>query len=100
VGDERFDARLQLRTSRGSEVEGTFRVAGPLAIEARVTGVQVEELLRLTIVYEGEPGGAGTRCGGRIEGILTVEPQGEVLDGPVTIVDCDGRLPGRMSFRR
>jgi len=96
VEDQRFDATLQLETGRGGRVRGTFTVSAPLEIEGRVGGVLVDDLLRLTLTYT-----SGDRsCSSSIEGILTVERGGTVVDGPITITDCGDALPGRMSFRR
>jgi hypothetical protein len=97
VQGEPFDARLELRTSPGGRVGGTFRVGAPFAIDGRVEGRVIDDLLRVTIGYvKGARGG----CSGKIEGILTVERGGGIIEGPVTISDCDDELPGKMSFRR
>jgi len=97
VGNDWFDARLELRTAPGGRVQGVFRVGAPFRIDGRVTGAVMDDLLRLTVPYAGT---AARACDGRIEGILTVERGGGVIDGPVTITDCEGALAGRMSFRR
>lgn len=97
VQDERFDAQLELRTARGGSVRGAFRVSAPFEIEGRVSGAVVDDLLRLTIAYQNA---ARSECGGRVEGILTIAEGGGVVDGPVTVSDCDDALPGHMSFRR
>jgi hypothetical protein len=97
VEGEAFDAELELSTALGGAVRGTFRVRQPLEIDGRVEGAVVDNLVRLTVVYRSTD---RRDCAGRIEGILTVEPGGDVLDGPATISDCGDALPGHMSFRR
>ena len=57
----------------------------------------IDELLRLTVTYRSASRGG---CDGQIEGILTVEPGGGIVEGPVTVADCGERIAGRMSFRR
>lgn len=99
VESEPFEATLDLDTRPGGTVRGSFAVRAPLEVEGSVEGTIVDDLVRLTLTYERATGAAGT-CESRIEGILTVEPGGAVLDGPVTITDCGDALPGRMSFRR
>lgn len=97
VERERFHARLELQTQRGGTVAGGFRVGRPVRMEGQATGRVFDDLLRLSVRYEAS---GRRRCDGRIEGILTVEPGGDVIEGPVTITDCRGALAGRMSFRR
>jgi hypothetical protein len=97
VEDQRFDATLDLRTARGGRVRGSFEVSAPLEIGGRVDGTLLDDLLRVALSYESSDGQA---CQSRIEGILTVERGGGVVDGPVTITDCGDALAGRMSFRR
>jgi hypothetical protein len=97
VQGEPFDAQLDLRTGPGGRVRGSFKVAQPLAIDGGVDGRVIDDLLRITIAYvKGAQGG----CPGKVEGILTVQRGGGIIEGPVTISDCDDQLPGRMSFRR
>lgn len=99
--DQRFDATLDLRTARGGRVRGSFEVSAPLEIEGRVDGTLLDDLLRITLTYEGSGGSSGGQpCQSRIEGILTVNRGGGVVDGPVTITDCGDALAGRMSFRK
>jgi len=96
-----FEATLDLRTSRGGRISGSFNVLAPLEIEGAVVGTVMDDLLRLTLTYESDgPATPGRACEGRIEGILSVSAGGGVVDGPVTITDCGDSLPGRMSFRR
>jgi hypothetical protein len=97
VRDELFDARLELRTAPGGRVRGSFRVAAPFALDGRVDGRVIDDLLRVTITYANSPQGG---CTGRVEGILTVQRGGDVIEGPGTVSDCEDQLPGRMSFRR
>lgn len=97
VEGEAFDAELELSTSRGGRVRGTFRVRHPLQIDGRAEGTVIDDLLRLTVTYRSD---GRTDCDGRVEGILTVEAGGGVIEGPVTIADCDDALSGRMNFRR
>ena len=97
VEGEAFDAELDLSTSRGGRVRGTFRVRQPLEIDGRAEGTVIDDLLRLTVTYRSD---GRADCDGRVEGILTVETGGGVIEGPVTIADCDDALSGRMSFRR
>ena len=94
VGGSPFDATLQLRTLVGGRVAGGFRVTSPVELDGPVRGSVVDDLLRITITYAGPDG-----CDGRIEGILTVEPGGDVVEGPVTVTDCRSRDAGTMSFR-
>jgi len=96
VEDQRFDATLRLETARGGRVRGSFTVSAPLEIEARVSGMLVDDLLRLTLTYTS----SDRSCSSSIEGILTVERGGDIVDGPITITDCGDALAGRMSFRR
>jgi hypothetical protein len=100
VDGEPFDATLDLRTARGGRVRGSFEVRAPLEIAGTVDGSIVDDLVRLTLSYASTDGGRGSTCDSRVEGILSVSPGGEVIDGPVTITDCGDALPGRMSFRR
>jgi len=95
IDNQPFDATLQLQTSSGGRVRGTFRVVSPIEIDGRVEGVIVDGLLRLTVTYRNAEG-----CDGRIEGILTVERGGGSFDGPVTVTDCGDPIAGQMSFRR
>lgn len=97
VEGEWFAAELQLATALGGAVRGTFRVREPVEIDGRVEGAVVDNLVRLTVTY---PSAERRGCTSRIEGILTVEPGGAVIDGPATISDCGHALPGHMSFRR
>lgn len=97
VEGEDFEAGLVLRRDGGNRVRGTFRVGPPFDVEGRAEGVLIDELLRLTITYQGS---GARRCDGRIEGILTVSERGALLQGPVTVTDCAAELPGRMTFRR
>lgn len=90
-----FSATLQLRTARDGRVSGAFRVGAPLEVEGPAEGVLRDEFLRLTVEYPTPDG-----CDGRIEGILTVEPGGDMIDGPVTVLDCGAPVAGRMTFRR
>ena len=100
VDGEPFDATLELGTSVGGRVRGSFGVRAPLSIEGEVEGRVVDDLVRLTLTYEGAGGDGATACEGRLDGILTVSPGGDVLDGPVTISDCGDAIAGRVSFRR
>lgn len=97
VEEEWFAAELVLTTALGGRVRGTFRVRQPLEIDGRVEGAVVDNLVRLTVTY---PSAGRSGCTSRIEGILTVEPGGDIFEGPATISDCGDALPGRMSFRR
>jgi len=97
VESESFAAELELSTALGGAVRGTFRVRQPLEIDGRVEGAVIENLVRLTVTHRTADRPA---CVSRIEGILTVEPGGGVIDGPATISDCGDPLAGRMSFRR
>jgi hypothetical protein len=100
VESERFDAALRLETARGGRVRGSFTVSAPLEIEGRVAGTLIDDLLRVTLTYASANRGAGSTCTSSIEGILSVERGGGIVDGPVTITDCGDALAGRMSFRR
>lgn len=100
VEGEPFDATLELSTSRGGRVRGSFEVRAPLEIAGEVEGTVVDDLLRVTLTYDNTDADARVSCESRIEGILTVTPGGSVVDGPVTITDCGDALAGRMSFRR
>ena len=97
VEGEPFDAELELATALGGQVRGRFRVRQPMEIDGRVEGTVIDDLLRLTVTYQSS---GGDDCAGRIEGILTVEAGGEIIEGPATISDCGDALAARMSFRR
>jgi len=90
-----FDATLQLRTGGGGRVRGGFRITDPVVIDGRAEGVIIDDLLRLTVSYRSEDG-----CDSRVEGILTIERGGSIIDGPVTVTDCGEPVAGTMSFRR
>lgn len=90
-----FGATLRLSTSEGGRVGGAFRVGSPVEIDGPVTGVVIDDLLRITVEYT-----TAGRCDARIEGILTVERGGAAIEGPVTVADCDGPVAGRMEFVR
>ena len=90
----RFEAILNVSSTNG-RVAGSFRVSAPIEIQGDVDGVGIDDLLRLTVTYEGSMG-----CNGRIEGILDVLDQGTVLEGPVRVEDCGPPVAGHMSFRR
>lgn len=90
-----FGATLRLRTSEGGHVTGAFRVGAPVEIDGPVTGVVIDDLLRIGVEYT-----TADDCDGVIEGILTVERGGGQIEGPVTVTDCSGRVSGRMDFRR
>lgn len=94
-GDDPFDATMQLRTAPGGAVRGAFRITTPVVIEGSVEGRIVEDLLRVTIVYR-----SPNDCDGRIEGILSVEEGGGVIDGPIRVSDCGPPVAGRMDFQR
>jgi hypothetical protein len=95
IDDQPFDATLRLRIVPGGRVDGMLRVVSPVEIEGQVRGNVLDDLLRLTIGYRSRAG-----CEGRIDGILTVERGGALVEGPVTVTDCGERIAGRMSFRR
>lgn len=95
VDGQPFDATLQLRTTPGGSVRGALRVSVPVEIEGRVEGVIIDDLLRLTISYRD-----ARDCESGIQGILTVERGGAVIEGPVTVDDCGTATAGRMNFRR
>lgn len=97
---EPFDATLDLSTGRGGRVRGSFTVPAPLEIEGGVEGIVIDDLLRVTLLYDAGGDGSAADCPGRIEGVLTISPGGEAVNGPVTITDCVDRLVGRLSFRR
>ena len=100
VERERFDATLRLETGRGGRVRGSFMVSAPLEIEGSVEGRLIDDLLRLRLTYQGAERGGSRPCASRIEGILSVDSGGGIVEGPVTITDCGDSLAGRMSFRR
>ncbi len=95
-----FDATFDLRTGRGGRVRGTYSVRAPLEIDGNFDGRIIDDLLRVTLTYEGDQQDAGQACRGRVEGILSISRGGGVVDGPITIDDCGDPLPGTMSFRR
>ncbi|MGD2044748.1 MAG: hypothetical protein PVF90_07935 [Gemmatimonadota bacterium] len=97
---EPFDATLELSTGRGGRVRGSFTVPAPLEIEGDVEGVVIDDLLRVTLLYDAGGDGSTADCPGRIEGVLTISPGAEAVNGPVTITDCVDQLVGRLSFRR
>ncbi|HET9947336.1 MAG TPA: hypothetical protein VFQ22_00290, partial [Longimicrobiales bacterium] len=97
VQDQIFEARLELRTGSDARVGGRFFVRAPFELEGEVEGVLVDDLFRISVAYHGAGRGS---CDGRVTGILTVSERGRVLEGPVSVVDCQGSLPGRMDFRR
>jgi hypothetical protein len=90
-----FHVTMTLEASGGGRVAGDFEISAPVNADGRVTGVVVDEFVRLTMTYD-EPDG----CEGRVEGILTVEREGTFFEGPVLVVDCDGEVAGRLSMRR
>jgi hypothetical protein len=94
-GGDPFDAFLELDTSSGGAVRGTFRVSEPVSISGLVEGVIVDDLLKLTISYR-SPGG----CDGSIDGVLTIESGGDTVEGPVTVRDCGEPIAGQLGFRR
>jgi len=95
VEDRPFDATLRLRTGIGGRVSGQLQVVSPVEIDGSVRGVLIDDLLRLTVTYRSADG-----CDGLVEGILTVQPGGDTVDGPVTIADCGDPIAARLSFRR
>lgn len=92
---QRFGASLQLQSDGPGRVRGAFRVGDPIAIEGPASGVLMDEYLRVEVEYRSPEG-----CDGTIVGILTVEPGGDVIAGPVTVTDCRGPVAGQMDFRR
>ena len=100
VDGEPFDATLEVRTLPGGRVRGTYSVRAPLEIEGDVDGRVIDDVVRLTLRYEGSGGDASDACPGIVDGVLSVSRGGGVVEGPVTIDDCGSVLPGRMSFRR
>ena len=95
IDDQIFEATLQMRTTGGGRVSGGFRVVAPVEIDGSVDGAVADDLFRITVTYRSANG-----CNDRIEGILTVEPGGGTIDGPITVTDCGEPIAGRMSFRR
>jgi hypothetical protein len=95
LDDQPFDALLSLTTEPDGRVRGTFRVRDGVALDGQVEGVIVDDLLRIRITYV-SPGG----CDGSMDGVLTIEPGGIALDGPVAVRDCTGPASGRLAFRR
>lgn len=100
VEGDPFDATFRLDTRADGRVRGTFHVRAPMEIEGDVVGRIVDDVFRVTLVYDAPGRDLPRGCEGRVEGILTVSPGGDEVDGPVTITDCGDALPGRMSFRR
>jgi len=97
VQGQQFDANLELRTASGGGVSGSFVVGPPFEIDGRVDGRVIDDVLRVTITYESA---SKDGCDGRIEGILDIRKGADAIEGPVTITDCRGELPGSMSFLR
>ena len=94
-GAERFASTLQLRGSGPGRVSGAFRVSDPIDIQGVVTGVVLDDLLRIKVTWRGPDG-----CDGVIDGILDILEEGRVLEGPVSVADCGEPVAGRMSFKR
>lgn len=94
-GTDGFRSTLQLRSAGPGRVAGAFRVSDPIEIQGVVTGVVVDDLLRIRVTWNGPDG-----CDGMIEGILDVRDGGSEIDGPVTVADCGEPVAGRMSFTR
>lgn len=97
VQGEQFDASLELQTMSDGRVRGAFLVGAPFEIDGRVEGRMIDDLLRVTITYQSA---SENGCDGRVEGILDVRQGGDVIEGPVTITDCQDELPGQMAFQR
>jgi len=94
-----FDADFDLRTTPAGRVYGTFSVRAPLEVQGELSGRILDDLLRATLSYQGDAG-SGRDCVSVVDGILTVSPGCDVVDGPVTVDDCGDSLSGRMSIRR
>lgn len=90
-----FDATMNLRIGGGGRVRGAFRVGAPVELDGPVEGAVIEDMLRLTVRYR-----AGDGCEAEVEGILTIESGGNVIEGPVTVMGCGAPTAGTMAFRR
>lgn len=90
-----FDGSLNLRTAAGGRVNGAFRIGAPVSLDGPVEGMVIDDLLRVTVRYRTPDG-----CDARVEGVLTVEAGGDVIEGPVTVDSCGDATGGQMAFRR
>lgn len=95
VDGRSFGAALNLRGSGPSRVEGVFSTSSPIEIEGDADGAVMDGLLRLVVAYRTPDG-----CAGRIQGILDVSRDGDALDGPVTVSDCEAPVAGQLTLRR
>ena len=86
---------LSLRVGRNGSLSGTMRVVAPFRLDGSVQGRQIDDVVRIQVMYENEDG-----CDGRIEGVLDVARGGNSATGPVTIDDCGAPTAGTLSFRR
>ena len=72
-----FEATLDLRTSRGGRISGSFNVLAPLEIEGAVVGTVMDDLLRLTLTYESDgraSSGRGVVKGARVGLLIANRP--------------------------
>lgn len=90
-----FDANLRLQAAAPGRSTGILRVSPPVELEGEVTAVVMDDLMRIDVAYTSADG-----CQGRIVGILDVEHDGSVLEGPVTLTDCGAPVAGRILLRR
>ncbi|MDX1646189.1 MAG: hypothetical protein R3304_03500 [Longimicrobiales bacterium] len=90
-----FGATLRLEAASPGRSAGTLSISDPVAVEGDVSAVAIRGLLRIDVAYTDAQG-----CEGRISGILDVENDGGILEGPVTLMDCGEPVAGRLRFRR
>ena len=90
-----FDATMNLRIDGSGRVRGAFRVGAPVDVDGPINGVVIDDLLRVTVRYTAPDG-----CEAELEGVLTVERGGNVVEGPVTVSGCGSPIAGTMAFRR
>lgn len=90
-----FGANLRLQADAPGRSTGVLRVAPPVELEGDVTAVVMDDIMRIDVAYTSADG-----CEGRIVGILDVDRDGSVLEGPVTLTDCGEPVAGRILLRR
>lgn len=92
-----FGTTLELRTTPGGGMEGSYAVTSPVTMSGGVEGTLVADTAQFALGYVNPMDG----CSGRLEGTGVVEEGGASFSGRARINDaCNGYLTGTFRFRR
>ncbi len=98
VEGQAFSGSVDLTTTPGGVVTGTFTVTQPIQMSGDVEGTLMNDRLTVRMTYVDNP---LTGCSaGSMTGTLTVTEGGAGLSGPVTVDDCGQTLGASVSYTR